>query len=122
MKPVMLVVVMATLSLMVSVKVCVASLPRPLLAFRFSVSVPPAPAGGVPASTPLVSVSQLGSVVVVLKVGAGKPLAASAKLPAVPTAKVVAAALVKAGASPTESVKFCVESVPTPLLAFTTTT
>ena len=37
-------------------------------------------------------------------------------------ANAVKAALVKAGASPTESVKFCVESVPTPLLAFTTTT
>lgn len=104
-------------SFTVRVKVCVAAVPTPLFASRFSVIVPPEPAVGVPRRTPLVRVSQLGSVLEVLKLGAGKPLAVSVKEPWLPTAKVVDAALVKAGASPTVSVKIWVALVPTPLAA-----
>lgn len=104
-------------SFTVRVKVCVAGVPTLLLAARFRVIVPPEPAGGVPLRTPLVRVSQLGGVLEVLKLGAGKPLAVSVKEPWLPTAKVVDAALVKAGASPTVSVKIWVALVPTPFVA-----
>ena len=70
-----------------------------------------------PLRTPLFSVSQLGSVLEVLKFGKGKPVAVRVKLPRVPAVKVVAAALVKAGASPTVSVKVWVALVPTPFVA-----
>lgn len=103
-------------SLTVRMKVCVAGVPTLLLAARFKVIVPPEPAVGVPLRTPLVRVSQIGSVLV-LKLGAGKPLAVSVKEPWLPTAKVVDAALVKAGASPTVSVKIWVALVPTPFVA-----
>ena len=74
-----------------------------------------------PLSTPVVAskVTPDGRVPVRLKVGAGKPLAVGVKLPAVPTAKVVALALVKAATWFTVSVKFLVAGVPTPLLALT---
>ena len=104
-------------SFTVRVKVCVAGVPTLLLAARFRVIVPPEPAGGVPLRTPLVSVSQLGGVLEVLKLGAGKPLAVNVKEPWLPTAKVVDAALEKAGASPTVSVKIWVALVPTPFVA-----
>jgi len=60
---------------------------------------PPVAAAGVPLSTPpVVSVTPLGRVLVVLKVGAGVPVAVTLNVPAVPTVKVVAAALLMAGA------------------------
>ena len=50
------------------------------------------PAPGVPDSTPVVAlrVTPLGRVPVSVKVGAGLPVAVTVKVPAVPTAKVVA--------------------------------
>ena len=54
----------------VSVKVCVALVPTPLLATMFSVKVPLC--SGVPLSTPaLVSVTPVGRALVVLKLAAG---------------------------------------------------
>lgn len=112
------VVVIWAASFTVRVKVWVLLLPTPLLAVTEMLMLPPAPVGGVPPSTPEEDkVSQLGKVVVVLKVGAGKPLALKVKLPAVPTVKVVALALVMAGGSPTVRVKFWVAALPTPLEA-----
>ena len=59
----------------------------------------------------------LGSVPVSLRVGIGKPVAVTVKLPAAPTVKVVLFALVIAGAWLTVRVKLCVALVPTPLAA-----
>jgi hypothetical protein len=53
----------------------------------------------------------------VLKVGAGKPVAATLKLPLVPTTKVVLFALVKAGAWFTVRVKLCMEAAEQALVA-----
>ena len=52
------------------------------------------PAAGVPDSTPAVAlrVTPLGRVPVSVKVGAGKPVAVTVKVPAVPTVKVVESA------------------------------
>ena len=72
-----------------------------------------------PASTVPLKVTPVGRVPARLKSGAGKPLAVGVKVPAVPTAKVVALALVKAATWLTVSVKFLVAGVPTPLLATT---
>ena len=57
-------------------------------------------AAGVPLSTPVLplNVTPLGSAPVSLKVDAGKPLAVTVNVPAVPTLKVVLFALVIAGA------------------------
>ena len=121
-KLVMLAVVMAALSLTVSEKLWVTE-PEVLLALNTITWVPPVPAAGVPEMTPVVAFRTrlLGKEPEsMVKVGPGNPLAASVKLPAVPTAKVLAVALVNTGALPTVSVKFCVESLPTLLLAFTT--
>ena len=58
------------------------------------------PAAGVPLSTPAgVRVTPVGKPLVV-KVGGGAPLAVTLKVPIVPTVKVVAFALVKAGGMP----------------------
>jgi len=56
-------------------------------------------ASGVPESTPVVvlKLTPPGSVPVMLNVGAGKPVASTVKLPAVPTTNVVLLALVMAG-------------------------
>jgi len=67
--------------------------------------MPPAPAAGVPASTPVVpkavvlrvKVTPAGSVPDSLSVGAGVPLGTTMKLPALPTVNVVALALVICG-------------------------
>ena len=58
-----------------------------------------------------------GNASVSTNVGFGKPVAVTAKLPAVPTVKVAAAPLVMAGVSSIVSVKSCVAIVPTPLAA-----
>src|SRR5207245_3753352 len=97
----------------------VALLPTPLAAVNVMGYVPPVPAAGVPLSTPVVAlnVTPLGKVPVSLKVGVGKPVAVTVKLPAVPTVNVVLLALVMVGAWFTVSVKLCVAFVPTPLAA-----
>ena len=103
--------------LMVRIKVC-GTVPTVLVAARVRVIGGPEPAGGVPLRTPLVvSVSQIGSVLEVLKFGKGEPLAVSVKVPWLPAVKVVAATLVKAGISPTKSVKVWVALAPTPFVA-----
>jgi len=58
-----------------------------------------------------------GRAPVSVRLGAGKPVVATEKLPAAPTVNVVEAPLVIAGAWPTVSVKLCVAAVPMPLLA-----
>lgn len=84
----------------VKVKVCVASGTVPLWAVKVRVYVPPMLAAGVPASMPVagVKVTPVGRVPDSVRVGAGKPETVTEKVPAVPTVKVVAMALVKAGA------------------------
>lgn len=68
--------------------------------------MPPVPAAGVPLKTPAVErVTPLGRVPVLVNVGAGLPVAVTLKDPAVPTVKVVAAALVNAGAVPATTTK-----------------
>ena len=79
--------------------------------------MPPVPAPGVPLSTPAVKLTPLGSVLVVLKVGTGKPVAVTVNVPARPTVNAVLVKLVMAGAWFTVSVKVCVAFAPTPLLA-----
>ena len=119
MKPTLVALVIAGGWFTLTVKLWV-PVPAVLLAVMVTVVSPPVLAPGVPEITPEVgsSVRPLGRVpVVTAKVGAGKPLAATVKLPAVPTVKVALAALVMVGAWPTVSVKVCVASVPTPLLA-----
>ena len=102
---------------MVRMKVC-GTAPTVLVAARVRVIGPPEPAGGLPLRTPLVvSVSQLGSELEVLKFGKGKPVAVRVKLPRVPAVKVVAATLKKCGISSTISVKVRVALVPTPFVA-----
>ena len=66
------------------------------------------------------NVTPVGNVPVSVRVGAGKPVAVTVKLLGVPTVKVVALALVIAGATDagfTVRVKLCVALLPTPLLA-----
>jgi hypothetical protein len=64
-----------------------------------------------------VKVTPLGNVPVSLKVGAGKPVFVTVKVPAVPTTNVVPFALVIPGASFTVKVKLCVAFGAMPLLA-----
>jgi hypothetical protein len=109
----------------VNVKVCVASVPIPLWALTVIVYVPPVPAPGVPLRVavpfPLsVKATPIGSVPDSLRLGAGKPVVVTEKVPTAPTVKVVPLALVMAGGWPswlTVRVKLCVAVVPTPLLA-----
>ena len=71
-KPTLVALVMAGCSFTVTVKLCVASVPTPLLAVMVTVLVPPVPAAGVPVSTPVVAFSvRPEGRVVELKVGAG---------------------------------------------------
>jgi len=98
----------------VSVKLCVALGPTPLLAMMVNVYMPPVPAAGVPRSTPNeVNATPLGRAPDSVKVGAGNPVAVTANEPNVPTVKVVWFALVIAGAWPTVKVKLCVAVVTT---------
>ena len=71
-----------------------------------------------PASSPVeLSVTPVGKVPLVLKLGAGKPVALNWNgVAAVPAWKPTALALVMFGASFTVSVKVCVPALPTPLL------
>jgi hypothetical protein len=109
--------------LIVSVKLCVAAVPTPLLAVIVNAYVPAVPVAGVPPSVavplPLfVNVTPLGSAPLsLIDDTVGFPVVAIVKLPAVPTVNVVLAPLVIAGAWLTVSVKLCVAAVPTPLLA-----
>ena len=60
--------------------------------------MPAVPAAGVPLSNPVaVNVTPDGNVPVLLKVGAGNPVAVTVNVPAPPTVKVVRLALVIAG-------------------------
>ena len=90
--------VIAAGSVTVRVKACVGAVPTLLVAVKVRGNTPPWPAAGMPASTVPLKVTPVGREPVRLKVGAGKPLAVGVKVPAVPTAKVVALALVKAAA------------------------
>jgi hypothetical protein len=69
--------------------------------------MPPVPVDGVPLNRPVASLNEtpLGNAPLSEKVGAGRPLAVTLKLPFVPAVNVVAFALVKAGAALTISVK-----------------
>ena len=101
----------------VSVKLCVASVPAPLCAVNVIEKVPPTV--GVPASMPVaaVKVTPEGNAPDSDSVGVGEPVAVTVNDPAVPTVNVVLFALVIAADWFTVSVKLCVASVPTPLLA-----
>ena len=81
--------------------------------------MPSVSAAGVPLSNPVAAlkVTPLGRLPPSLSVGVGKPVAATVNVPAVPTVKVVLAALVIAGAPFTVSVKLCTAFEPIPLLA-----
>ncbi len=83
----------------VSVKAWGASGLTPLVAVMVMGYVPTVPDAGVPLSTPAeLKVTPLGRAPVSLKVGAGKPVAATVNVPAAPTVKAVLLALVIAGA------------------------
>ena len=81
--------------------------------------MPPVPAAGVPLSTPVevLNVTPLGKAPASLSVGAGKPVAVTVNVPAVPTVKLAVLALVIAGACWTVRVKLCTAAEPTPLEA-----
>ena len=90
----------------VSVKLCVAFVPTPLLAVIVIGYELALPSAGVPLSTPAeVNVTPLGRAPVSVNVGAGKPVAVTVNDPAEVTVNVVLLALVIAGGCPTESVK-----------------
>ena len=105
-----------------SVKIWLAEGLKPLAALSVKVYVPPLPTGGVPVNEPVpsplsFSVNQAGNCAPVrLSVALGTPEVVMAKLPAVPTAKVAAFELVKAGAVPTFRVAAMVVAVPTTLV------
>jgi hypothetical protein len=101
------------------VKSCVAALPTPLLAVKVIEYEPVELAAGLPDSTPVeeLKLTPEGSVPVSVIFGDGKPVVFTAKLPVVPTEKVVADAEVMAGPSSTVRAKSCVAALPTPLLA-----
>ena len=110
-------------SLIVSVNVCTAAGSVPLLAVKVMAYGPAVPGSGVPPSVPVpfplsTHVIPAGSVAPVrVIVGTGKPVVVTANVPGAPTGKVVAAALVIAGAVVTVSVKVCVAGVAPPLSA-----
>jgi hypothetical protein len=100
--------------LTVNVKLCVAAGLTPFDAVNCRLYIPPVPDAGVPESKPPAErLRPLGkdAPVLVNVIAVGKPEAVSWNIvPAVPTVKVVLAALVKLGASLTVSVKLCVAS------------
>ena len=69
----------------------------PFVAVNVTVYVPPVPASGVPANTPLgaSNVTPDGNAPDSDKAGAGKPLAVTVNVPADPTVNVVAAGLAR---------------------------
>ena len=77
------------------------------------------PVAGVPLSTPVDPLNEtpVGSAPLPPRVGVGKPVAVTVKVPAFPTANVVLLALVIVGAWKTVSAKPCVPFGATPLLA-----
>jgi hypothetical protein len=101
----------------VSVKLWVAAVPMPLEAVKLKAYVPEVPAAGVPLKAPVLelNVTPLGSAPVSLRVGVGKPVAVIVNEPELPTVKVVAVALVIAGAWFTVNVKLWVALGLTPL-------
>ena len=115
--------VMAGAWFTVSVKLWGAVDPVLLVAVKVIAYVPPIPAAGVPESVPVpfrlsVKVTPEGKATPPLAmVGAGKPVVVTVKLPSVPTVKVVAFALVIAGAWFTVRVKFWFAFGATPLFA-----
>ena len=87
----------------VSIKLCVAFDPTPLLAVMVTGNEPEAPVG-VPLRIPaLLSVTPLGKAPVSEKVADGDPLAVTVNEPGEPTVKVVLLALVMLGAVPVAS-------------------
>src|SRR5262245_11246034 len=88
----------------------------PLVAVSVTLWVPPVPGSGVPLRRPAAdNVTPAGNVpAVTLTVGAGKPVITTLNEPALPTVKVVAFALVIAGAWLTINVKAWVPSGSTP--------
>ena len=86
------------------------AVPDAFVAFTVTMYVPPVPAAGVPESTPVVvlSVTPEGSAPVSEKIGAGKPIAVTVKVPAVPVVNVVVFAEVITGAWLIVNVKVCV--------------
>jgi uncharacterized membrane protein len=102
----------------VNVKLWVAFAPTPLLAVMAMGYEPPVFAAAVPPSTPAGErVTPAGSAPLSLNVGAGNPDPVTVNEPGMATVKVVAAALVTAGAWFIVSVKGWVPFDPTPLLA-----
>jgi len=95
-KVVLFALVMAGAWLTVSVKLCVALLPTPLLAVKEIGKLPDCV--GVPDNTPLEKLTPVGRVPASVIVGVGKPVAVTVKVLEVPVAKVVLLALVMAGA------------------------
>src|SRR5580704_7463038 len=86
------------------VKICPSPTPTLLIGVNVTENVPPVPGSGVPLKTPIeLKPKPLGSVPASLNIGAGKPLATRAKLPADPATKVAVLELVIAGASSTIS-------------------
>jgi hypothetical protein len=81
--------------------------------------MPPVPARGVPLKTPVeaLKVTPEGKAPDSDRVGAGLPVAATVKLPAVPTVNVALAALVIADVWLIVNVKFCVAFGDTPFEA-----
>jgi len=101
-KAVLLALVIAGASLIMSVKFCVA-LPKLLVAVTAIVYVLPVPATGVPLNVAVrlwlsTNVTPLGSAPVSVKTAVGKPTVVTVKLPAVPTVNVVLFELEMAGA------------------------
>jgi hypothetical protein len=106
----------------VSVKVCWAAVPMPLLAANVRVYVPLVPAAGDPPSVPVplalvVNVTPLGSAPDSLSEAVGVPVVVTVNVEDTPIANVVLFALVIVGAWSTVNVKACEAGVPTPLLA-----
>ena len=95
----------------------------PLVAVSVTLWTPPVPGSGVPLNRPAAdNVTPAGNVpAVTLTVGAGKPVITTLNEPAVPTVKVVAFALVIAGAALTTTVKACVAFGSVPLVAVSVT-
>jgi len=80
------------------------------------------PDAGVPLRVPVplplsTNVTPLGIAPDSVRLGVGTPVACTVNDPAVPTVKLVLAALVKTGARFTVNVKLCVAGEPMPLLA-----
>ena len=105
----------------VSVKLCVAGVPTPLLAWMVKMKGEPVLLVGVPLITPVVEFNEAhgGNVpAVTLNVGAGEPVAVTVKVPAELTENDAALALVIDGASWTVRVAGVAEETaePTPLL------